>query len=380
VKYLPLIWAGIWRKRSRAVLLLLQIVSAFTLFGLLQGLNSGIKVAISRAHGDRLYIGSSVSLGDLLPMGLLPRIESVPGIKHVSERINLPASWQKPSQGVLVVGVNPATFFQIYNEMVVAPEQIKALEENRSGLIVGAAVMKRFGWKVGQRITLQSPVLKTDGSGSWTFDIVGVFDSSEDNLQTGFTVGNQAYLNEARATDRDRANLFVATIDNPANAASIALAIDNAFANSEHETHTQSEADLVATQVQRIADLDFIVTGIIGAVFFALLLATGALMMQSVRERLAELAVMKTVGFSDRLIMVLILLESATFCVFSASIGLAIASLILPMARQQIGIAGVPPIVLAMGIGFAVLLSLLGGLAPAWRGLRLRVADALADR
>jgi putative ABC transport system permease protein len=180
--------------------------------------------------------------------------------------------------------------------------------------------------------------------------------------------------------NRDRAELFVARIDNPANAATIALAIDNASANSDHETHTQSEADLAASQVQRIADLDFIVGGIIGAVFFALLLATGALLMQSIRERVAELAVMKTVGFSDRRVMVLILVEAVTFCVLAAAIGLALAALILPMARQQIGIAGVPPIVVLAGIGFAVLLALLGGLAPAWRGLRLRVVDALAER
>jgi putative ABC transport system permease protein len=187
-------------------------------------------------------------------------------------------------------------------------------------------------------------------------------------------------LNEARLANRDRADLFTARIDNPANAAAIGLAIDNLSANSNHETRTQSEADVAATQVQRIGDLDFIVTGIIGAVFFALLLATGALMMQSIRERVAELAVLKTVGFSDPLVMVLILVESALFCVFSASIGLGIAALILPMARQQIGIAGVPPIVMAAGIAFALLLALLGGLAPAWHGLRLRVADALADR
>jgi putative ABC transport system permease protein len=379
VKYLPLIWAGIWRKRGRAVLLLLQIVSAFTLFGLLQGLNSGIKEAIAKTHGDRLYIGSSVSMGDPLPLGLLARIQSIPGVRYVSARINLPGTYQKPTEGVLVVGVDPTPFFNIYDEWIVAPAQVEALKNNRTGLIVGAALAKRYGWKVGDRIALQSPVVRTDGALAWTFDIAGVFDIPDGPAAT-FTIGNQSYLNEARLANRDRAELFVAKVDSAANAPTVALAIDNAFANSDHETRTQSEADIATTQIQRIADLDFIVRGIIGAVFFALLLATGALMMQSIRERVAELAVLKTVGFSDRLVMVLILVESATFCVFSASIGLAIAAMALPMARQQIGIAGVPPMVLIAGIAFALLLALLGGLAPAWRGLRLRVADALADR
>ncbi len=380
VKYLPLLWAGIWRKRGRALLLLLQIVSAFALFGLLQGLNSGIKEAIAKTHGDRLYVGSSVSLGEPLPLGLLGRMQSVPGVQYISPRINLPGNYQKPGQGVPVVGVDPDSFFKIYNEFIITPGQVEALKNDRTGLIVGAQLMKRYGWKVGDRVTLQSGVMRTDGAPAWTFDIVGMFDAPEGLATPSFTVANAAYINESRLMNRDRAELFVVKIDNPANAASIALAIDNAFANSDHETRTQSEADLAATQVQRIVDLDFIVTGIIAAVFFALLLATGALMMQSMRERLAELAIMKTVGFSDRLVMVLILVESVIFCVFSASIGLAIAAMILPMARQMIGIAGVPSSVLVAGIACAFGLALLGGLAPAWRGLRLRVADALADR
>ena len=381
MKYLPLIWAGMWRKRGRAVLLLLQIVSAFALFGLLQGLNSGIKQAIARTHGDRLYIGSSVSMGDPLPLSLLGRIQSVAGVRYATPRINLVGSYQKPGEMTLVLGADPNAFFQIYNEMQIPREQIEALRNNRAGLIVGAQVLKRYGWKMGQRIALQSPIARKDGAPSWTFDIVGEFAVPKDSPGLdSFSVANWEYVNESRLVNRDRAELFVARIDNPGNAASIALAIDNISANSDHETRTQSEADLAASQVQRIADLDFIVGGIIGAVFFALLLATGALMMQSIRERIAELAVMKTVGFSDRHVMVLILVEGVMFCVLAACIGLAIATLVLPMARSQIGIAGVPPSVVLAGIAIAVLLALLGGLAPAWRGLRLRVVDALAER
>jgi putative ABC transport system permease protein len=380
VKYLPLIWAGIWRKRGRAVLLLLQIVSAFILFGLLQGLNSGIKEAVARTHRDRLYVGSSVSLGDPLPLGMLGRIQSVAGVRYVSARTIFPSTYQKPGQVVPVSGVDPAAFFAVYDEYIVAPEQVEALKHNRTGLLVGMPMAKRYGWKVGQHIALQSPLQRTDGAPAWTFDVVGVFDAPEGLSTANFVIANFDYVNQSRLINKDRVELFAVKIDNPANAAAVSLAIDNAFANSEHETRTQSEGDLANTQIQRIADLDFIVGGIISAVFFALLLATGALMMQSIRERIAELAVMKTVGFSDRLVMVLILVEAVTFCLFAAGIGLAIASLILPMAREQIGIAGMPFSVVLSGLGFAITLALLGGLAPAWRGMRVRVADALADR
>jgi putative ABC transport system permease protein len=187
-------------------------------------------------------------------------------------------------------------------------------------------------------------------------------------------------VNEARLADRDTALLFIALADSPAHAPAVASAIDKAFANSSHETRTQSEGDLFASQIQRIADIDLIVGGIISAVFFALLLATSALMMQSVRERVPELAVLKTVGFSDRLVMVLILVEAVVFCVFSAAIGLGLASLILPQARALIGVTSMPGVVLGAGIGFAIALAIIGGSVPAWQGLRLQVAAALAER
>jgi putative ABC transport system permease protein len=160
----------------------------------------------------------------------------------------------------------------------------------------------------------------------------------------------------------------------------VSLAIDSAFANSDHETRTQSEGDLVESQLQRVVDLDFIVRGIIGAVFFALLLATGALLMQSIRERETELAVLKAVGFSDSLVMALILVESVVLCVFAAACGLGIAASLLPLARSMIGIAHVPGGVLLLGLAFALALALIGGFAPALRGSRLQVVDALADR
>ena len=380
MKYLPLAWAGIWRKRSRAVLLLLQIASAFLLFGLLQGLNSGIKQAIARAHVDRLYVGSSVSLGVPIPMGMLPQLRAVPGVKLVSPLIQFPSSYQKPSQGIPMNGVDPAAFFGIFSDYVVPPAQVQALKNDRSGMILGAILAQRYGLKVGDRLPLQTQQPKKDGSTSWTFNIVGIFDVPSQPNGAGAAIVNYDLLNEARLVDRDTTLLFVALADSPAHAPAVGAAIDKTFANSSHETRTQSEGDLIASQIQRIADIDLIVGGIIGAVFFALLLATGALMMQSVRERVPELAVLKTLGFPDHLVMILILIEAVLFCVFSAAIGLGLAALVLPLARTLIGITSMPVNVIVTGLIFAVVLALAGSSVPAWRGLKLQVAEALADR
>jgi putative ABC transport system permease protein len=381
MKYLPLVWAGIWRKRSRAVLMLLQMASAFLLFGLLQGLNSGIKQVIAQAHANRLYVGSSVSLGDPLPISMLGRLQGVPGVRYVSPRSAIPGIYQKPGQGVPVIAADIDTYFKIYDEVRVPPEHVAALKSTRTGVIAGKAVMEKYGWKIGDRVVLQSPLPKRDGSRDWAWDIVGTYDVDQQvaNSATAL-IANYAYVNESRLTGRDRVDMYVATISDAEQSGNIGLTIDNLFANSQNETQTQSEGDLLAAQLQQTADLDYIVTGIIGAVFFAMLFATGALMMQAIRERVPELAVLKSMGFSDRQVMLLILAEALCACVFAAAIGLGISAAILPLARSQIGIASMPLVVVLAGAGFAIALALVGGSIPAWRGLRLQIATALAER
>jgi len=380
MKYLPLIWIGMWRKRSRAVLMLLQIASAFLLFGLLQGLNSGIKQAIARTHSDRLYVTSNVSIGLPLPMSMLPQLQRVAGIKLVTPLVQFPSIYQKSTQAMPMDGVDPEAFFGMFPDYVVPPAQVQALQRDRSGVILGTTLARRYGLKVGDRIALQSQQPKRDGSNDWGLDVVGIYSVPTQPSSAAAAIVNFDLLNESRLADRDTALLFIALADSVAHAPAVASAIDQSFANSSHETRTQSEGDLVTSQIQRIADIDLIVGGIIGAVFFALLLATSALMMQSLRERVPELAVLKTVGFSDRLVMVLILVEAVVFCVFSAAIGLGIAAVILPASRALIGISSMPGIVIAAGIAFAIVLAIIGGSVPAWRGLRLQVAQALAER
>jgi putative ABC transport system permease protein len=382
MKFLPLVWAGIWRKRSRAVLMLLQIASAFALFGLLEGFNSGIKQAIAAARGDRLYVGSNVSLGVPLPISIQARIAATPGVLAATTRSQVPSTYtfNGLKEQVAVLGIDAKAFFVVYDEFKASPDVIDALDKTRTGVIVGNATMQKYGWKVGDRLSFESPLPKVDGSRNWAFDVVGTFERPDDPASATQLIGNFSYVNESRLTERDTTQLFVVRIDSPANASTVLAGIDAASANSDHETRSQAEGDLFASQVQQIGDLDYIARSIIAAVFFALLFATGALMMQSIRERMPELAVLKTVGFSDRLIMSLIVAESVTFCVFSAGLGLAAAAFLLPLARQLVGRVPMPNAVLVVGVVFAVLLGLIGAAVPAWRGMRLEVADALAVR
>jgi putative ABC transport system permease protein len=380
MKFLPLIWAGIWRKRGRAILMLLQIVSTFALFGVLEGLNTGIREAIAHTHADRLYVASRVSLSDPLPLAHLSRLQAVPGIEGVSYRIGFGGTYQQPTQFVPGFATDVASFFAMFDEIDVPQAQIAALARTRTGAIVGKVTADRYGWKVGDRITIQTPTPRRDGSRDWPLDIVGVYTQTLQPESAIALIANYEYANEGRAVNRDTVDYFTVKVNEVSRAAQIGLQIDGLFANSSNETRTQSEQELAQSQVQRIGDLDFIVHGVTAAVFFALLFATGALMMQSIRERVPELAILKTIGFTDRLVMMLIVCEALLFCVLAAGIGLSLAALLLPMARGFISVARVPGVVFMVGLACAVVLAIVGSTVPAWRGLRLQVADALADR
>ncbi len=378
MKYLFLVWSGMWRKRARATLILLQVTIAFTLFGVLQGIDTGIKQAIAKSHANRMYVLSRVSSGDALPLALLPRIQKVPGVVTVSYESGLGGTYQTPDQQISADAVDPASFASIFSEIVIPPSQLDTLVHTRTGALVGERLAQRYGWKIGQRIPIQSPLVQRDGSSTWTFDIVGTFTEPDDPDQANSLIINYPYLNEARVANRDTVGAFVVRIDDPKRSASIGHDVDMLFANSPHETRTQSESDLASSQVQRIGDIDFLAHAVTAAAFFALLFATGALMMQTIRERTPELAVLKTVGFADRRVMILILAEALVSCLLGAAIGLSLAALLLPRARSLIGgIAHLPGVVIAVGAVCAVLLALVSGAVPAWRGLKLQVAVAL---
>jgi putative ABC transport system permease protein len=382
MKFIPLILAGMLRKRARAVLMLLQMASAFLLFGLLQGFNGALKVAISQTHADRLYVASSVTVGDPLPLSMLPEIEATPGVEVVALRHAFGGFYQQPNQGIGGVAVVPEKFFDVYQDDIIVPkEQVQALKNTRTGAIIGISSMEKYKLKIGDRITIKNRMKKQDGTTDWTFDIVGSYHNGPNNAgDAGAIFINYDYMNEARTAQRDTVIMYALRINNAAKATEIGLAIDDKFANSPHGTHTQTESDLVQGQIQRIGDIDFIVNGVVAAVFFALLLATSALMMQSVRERVPELAILKTLGFSDERVMGIIIVEAVVFCLIAAAVGLWLSSVILPMARQQLGFnAKIPLYIVLAGFGFAALLALIGSAVPAWRGLRLKVVDALAD-
>jgi len=381
VKYLPLVWAGIWRKRGRTILILAQVVIAFTLFGVLQGLNTAIKQVVNSTHADRLYVGSRLRFGTPLPISMLARLEATPGVTGTSYRFSFGGSYHRATQNVPIAATDIKSFLSMYPELQTETAQVvQDLARTQDGALVGAVTMTKYGWKIGERITLQSPLPRKNGSRDWTFQIVGSYQNKELPDQAILILANYRYINESQAGQPNTISFAIVRIADPSQAAQVEQAIDRQFANSLNETLTQSEQELVQSQVENLGDLDVAVHRITAATFFVLLFATGALMMQSIRERTPELAVLKTVGYSSPLVMMLILAETLMLCVTGAALGLWIASRLLPLASSFTGLGFMPAIVIETGVACAVILALAAGSIPAWRGLRLRAVDALANR
>jgi putative ABC transport system permease protein len=384
MKFLPLLWSGIWRKPARAVLAAVQIIVAFALFGLLQGFSTGVRHALAEIDADVLSVHSRGSFSDL-PLAHYAHIKQVPGVKLVSYSNYVGARYQNPKQQLLIIIAEPHDWADMTHDVVIAPAYVEALANTRTGTIVGMALARKYGWKIGQRISLQTDVAQKNGSKDWAFDIVGFLEHKDPASRNNSTMIliNFGYYDEARASDNGMVQQYMVRVADPKRAAAVADAIDNLFANSAYETRTESWREIAQAQFRSLGDLDFTVHAITAAVLFSLLFSIGATLMQNVRERTPELAVLKTVGFTDGAVVALLVAEAALLCLVSAALGLGLARLLYWIASRVNFIGGkldIPASVLAAGAALAALLALISALLPAWRAMRLQVAEALAGR
>jgi len=381
VKYLPLLWSGIWRKPGRTALVLLQVAVAFALFGVLQGMKTGVERAVAKTRADLLIVNPADFGGAPLPLSYLDRLRSIPGTQSVSFASGFLGTYQKPTQPVYVLAIQPSQLWATLLPEIfqVLPKDLEALKDTRNGALITTDIGKKYGWHVGDQIPLTSTTLQNDGSGTWTFQIVGTFADHEPG-EGGFIVANYGYLDEARALDKGTVRNFYAVISDPKRAAEMSETIDRVFGNSSNETNTGSLREDAQQQMRSIGDLNFLIRAVVSAVLVALLFSVTTMMMQTIRERTPELAVLKTLGFSDRSIFLLIVGECVLICIVAALMGLALATAVFPYAAKFIPGLSMPLSVVGFGLIGAVAVALITAAPPASRAARLQVVDALAGR
>jgi len=381
VKYLPLIWSGISRNPGRALLIFFQIAIAFALFGVLQGMKTGVDEAIAQARADLLLVFPEFFGGAPLPIAYLDRLRSMAGVKTVTFADGLLGTYQKPDQSVYVLAIAPGDIWLTLVPEIfkVLPRDLEALQKTRTGVLMSEDIAKKYGWRIGDRIPLTSTTLQSNGAGNWVFEIVGTFTAHEPG-SGGYIVMNYAYLDEARVKNKGTVrNFYVVALD-PKQVSAVAEAIDRAFANSSTETKTASLRENAQQQMQAIGDLNFVIRLIVTAVLVAVLFSTSTMMMQTIRERTPELAVLKTLGFTDRALFLLVVAEATMVCIAAALIGLAFATVVFPYAAKFVPGLSMPIVVVEVGVVGAFLVALISAALPASRAARLEVVDALAGR
>ncbi|MEN1941426.1 ABC transporter permease [Luteimonas sp. MJ246] len=388
MKYFHLVWAALFRRKTRTFLTLASIVAAFLLFGLLDGIRTSFAELGRNADGaQRLQTASKLSFIETLPLSLQARIVAIDNIEAVTHANWFGGTYQGPRNQLFTLAV-AQNYLELYPEVDVDPAQLEAWKRNRTGMLVGETMMNRFDWKVGQRIPLQSAIYpNSDGTLDWAFDIVGVLHAKEGE-SAGFTgammLMHYDYFEESTPYVDGDVGWYVSRVSDVRRSDAAAKAIDALSANSPNETKTMSEQAAMASQLKQMADIGLIVGSIMGAVFFTLLLLTGNTMAQAVRERTSELAVLKTIGFSSTSVLAMVLAESMLMVVIGGALGLGLASVIGKAATAASGgVVNLPPVGLEswlLGLGLMLAIGLLVGALPAIRAMRLNIVDALAGR
>ncbi|HSC69459.1 MAG TPA: ABC transporter permease [Cellvibrio sp.] len=383
--YLQFLLSNLGRKKVRTILTLLSIMIAFLLFGLLRSLAAAFDQGAEIAGEDRLVTINKITLIQPLPEAYLPKVQALEGVDKATSANWFGGYYQEPKNQFPQFPIIAEDYFEIYKEMVsLPPEQMQAWKKNRIGVVIGKALVDRFKWKIGDRIPLIGMFPKEDGSTTWEFVIEGIYEAKSKGADTSAMLMHYDYFEEARQYGKGTLGWLIIRVKDPKQSAQVAAAVDALFANSPAETKTSSEKDFAKSFAKQFGDIGLITTLILGAVFFTMLLVAGNTMAQSFRERIPELAILKTLGFSDKSVMLMVLAEAIVISLIGGLAGLLLAKIFIVGAAASMA-ATLPGLNLSstmmlFGVGLMLLFGFLTGIIPALQGLQLNIVAALRRR
>jgi len=378
-----LIRKNLFRRKLRAILMIVSILIAFAIFGVLAAFERAFNVGQEVAEADRLVTVNKVNFTQPLPIAYFDRVRAFPGVREVTHANWFGGYYQDPKNNLIVFAVDPETYLHIIStDMVIPPEMRQAFIRERTGALVGESMASKFGWKVGDHIPISSNIFsQKNGSNTWDVAIVGIFGKRKPQVGTNVMLFQYAYFNEARSFGKDTIGWLVLRTTSPSINDQVAKGVDAMFANSSYETSTDTEKAFNKAFVAQLGDIALIVTLVVGAAFITILMIVGNTMMMVVRERAREIGVLKTLGFSSARVLHLVLGETVLLALLGGIPGLAVAAAVTLALRRSLvefvpGMALNVSIVLA-GLGFMLMLGLATGLLPAINAWRLKIAVAM---
>jgi putative ABC transport system permease protein len=381
MKYLALVWSNLKRKKLRTSLTILSIIVAFVLYGLLCVIRETFTASTTLAGSDRLMARHKISFIMLLPVSYTERIRNTPGVASVVAWTWFNGIYQNdPKNFFGNFPVVPEDFFAVHPEFILPEDQKQAWLNTRDGAIIGRTLANRFGWKIGNRIPLTSPLWPRANEQAWEFEVVGIYDGAKKGTDTSSLFFRYDYFEEGRAERKSMVGWFMLRLKDPSKAAEVSAAIDKEFENSPYETKTETEAAMAQGFAQQVGDIGLILTYVLSAVFFTILLVAANTMAQAVRERTEEIGVLKAMGFTDELVLALVLAESIVIAVVGGLIGIGIVLLMTAGGSPVPDILPVfylPQKDVMTGIGLMIALGIIAGIVPALQAMRLQIAVAL---
>ena len=382
MKFLPLVWRNLLRRKVRTIFTVLSIFTAFVLFGVLMALRAAFSMGIELAGADRLMILNKISLIMPLPESYGERVRAIEGVKDVTHANWFGGYYRETRNAFANMAVDPESWLRMYPEFQLPEEQKKAWLADRQGAIVGADTARRFGWKVGDRVPLEATIFRRPDGRAWEFTIDGIYDSPVKGTDKTQLFFHYDYLSEVL---RDvgmsgQVGWYVIKVADPDRSPEIAKKVDAMFTNSPAETKTDSEKAFVAGFAKQIGNVGLITQLVAAAAILMILLITANTMAQSIRERTGELAVLKTLGFGDGRVLSMVLLESCFIALLGGGVGLTVAWFLIALGDPTGGFLPTfyfPVRDLILGVALVLGLGVISGAFPAWQAGRLRIVDAL---
>jgi putative ABC transport system permease protein len=377
MKFFGLIRANLFRKKVRFILTIGSFAVALFLFGVLAVIRVAFSGGLDIAGADRLVVINRTSIIQPLPLAYADKIRRIPGVKDITFANWFGGVYQDERNFFPQFAIDVDNQRKVYPEFAIPEDQWQAFVKDRQGAIAGAATAKRFGWKVGDRIPIKGTFL----GGTWEFNLVGIYHGTRQaDDETQFWFHWKRLEEQVPAQYKGHVGWYTVKIDKADDALRITKAIDAQFANSPFETHTDTEKAFAAGWVKQFGNIQFLIMAIGAVVFFTLLLITGNTMAIAVRERTAELAVLKAVGYSDRFVLLFVLFESLLIALIGGGLGLGLAKLFTLGGDPTRGLLYsfyLPGSAIAMGLLVTLAVGAASGILPAIGAMRLRVVDAL---
>ena len=367
----------------RLALTLFSIFIAFTIFGAITALKSSLDSGIDMSADNRLVVVNKINFTVSIPYAYVNKIQAIDGVKDLTHANWFGGYYQEPSAQIMSFAVDPESYFQVFDELLVEPTNFQTWLNNQTGMLVGERLAKVYGWKVGDRVPISSNIFsqKTGGQ-TWEFTVDGIFRAEDLKVDTGYMVFHYKYFRETNSYGGDNVGWLTLTTTDAGLNESVAKAIDDSFANSGAETETSTEKAFNKAFLEQIGNIGLIIFGVVFMAFFTILIVVGNTMVLAIRERTNEIAVLKTIGFTSMRIFNMVLAESLLLAFIGGLLGLTAAHLIVQAMSDQLA-KFLPNIAVDQGVViqalmYMTLLGLITGIMPALNALRLNIVTAFS--